>query len=147
MAKAAAATLTKTNKVGAFRHDRAHWQSQRTLGKCSPTTPPLSMPHQTLGGLWSAVESQMLFRLCALQDSAASGCAVGPTRRLSVPLYLSSFSPHVQMFGGLVRRYQHQSEELGCSMNFTVFFPPAAAAGGAKVPVRTAQGRLLLAAR
>lgn len=40
-----------------------------------------------------------------------------------------------KMFGGLVRRYQHQSEELGCSMNFTVFFPPAAAAGGSKVPV------------
>lgn len=42
-----------------------------------------------------------------------------------------------------MRRYQHQSEELGCSMNFTVFFPPAAAAGGSKVPVRRGPGRLV----
>ena len=51
-------------------------------------------------------------------------------------------SPHsnlthpAQMFGGWVRKYKHQSTELGCEMVFSVFFPPAAAAQGAKVPVR-----------
>ena len=41
-----------------------------------------------------------------------------------------------QMFGGWVRKYKHQSAELGCEMVFSVFFPPAAAVQGAKVPVR-----------
>lgn len=39
-----------------------------------------------------------------------------------------------KMFGGFVRRFKHTSQELGCAMNFTVFFPPAAASGS-KVPV------------
>jgi len=43
-------------------------------------------------------------------------------------------APCLQMFGGLVRRYKHQSAELGCDMFFTVFHPPAAASGS-KVPV------------
>lgn len=41
---------------------------------------------------------------------------------------------HVQMFGGFVKRYAHQSSQLGCKMNFSLFVPPAAADGG-KVPV------------
>ncbi len=49
------------------------------------------------------------------------------------PMYPSSRS---QMFGGWVRKYRHQSTELGCEMVFSVFFPPAAAVQGAKVPVR-----------
>ncbi|KAK9907708.1 hypothetical protein WJX75_008553 [Coccomyxa subellipsoidea] len=36
-------------------------------------------------------------------------------------------------FGGWNRRYSHKSEELGCTMNFTVFYPPAAES--LKVPV------------
>ncbi|KAI7842211.1 hypothetical protein COHA_004124 [Chlorella ohadii] len=40
-----------------------------------------------------------------------------------------------KMFGGWVRKYRHQSTELGCEMVFSVFFPPAAAVQGAKVPV------------
>ena len=36
-------------------------------------------------------------------------------------------------FGGHHRRYTHASTELGCSMTFSVYFPPAAAT--AKVPV------------
>jgi S-formylglutathione hydrolase len=38
------------------------------------------------------------------------------------------------MFGGFVKRYAHQSSQLGCKMNFSLFVPPAAADGG-KVPV------------
>lgn len=40
-----------------------------------------------------------------------------------------------KMFGGWVRKYKHQSAELGCEMVFSVFFPPAAAVQGAQVPV------------
>lgn len=40
-----------------------------------------------------------------------------------------------KMFGGLVRRYRHQSAELGCAMHFSVFIPPVAVASGAAVPV------------
>jgi len=40
-----------------------------------------------------------------------------------------------KMFGGFNRRYQHASSSLGCSMNFTIYYPPQAAAAGAKVPV------------
>ena len=45
------------------------------------------------------------------------------------------------MFGGWVRKYKHQSAELGCEVVFSVFFPPAAAAPGAKVPVRASAHR------
>lgn len=38
------------------------------------------------------------------------------------------------MFGGWNKRYKHQSDTLGCSMTFTVYYPPAAEKG--KVPVR-----------
>ncbi|EIE27284.1 S-formylglutathione hydrol [Coccomyxa subellipsoidea C-169] len=38
-----------------------------------------------------------------------------------------------KVFGGWNRRYAHKSEELGCTMNFSVFFPPAAESQ--KVPV------------
>ncbi|PSC71177.1 S-formylglutathione hydrolase [Micractinium conductrix] len=40
-----------------------------------------------------------------------------------------------KMFNGWVKRFKHSSAELGCDMLFTVFFPPAAAAEGVKVPV------------
>ena len=40
----------------------------------------------------------------------------------------------LQMFGGWNRKYKHQSDTLGCSMTFTVYYPPAAEKG--KVPVR-----------
>lgn len=43
--------------------------------------------------------------------------------------------PPMQMFNGWVKRFKHSSAELGCDMLFTVFFPPAAAAEGVKVPV------------
>eukprot|EP00249_Psilotum_nudum_P016631 c25919_g1_i1 orf=871-1719(-) len=39
----------------------------------------------------------------------------------------------VKMFGGFNKRYKHQSSSVGCSMNFTIYFPPAAATE--KVPV------------
>lgn len=44
--------------------------------------------------------------------------------------------PHVQSFGGWVRRYTHESSELGCSMNFMVFTPACSDQAGSKVPVR-----------
>lgn len=43
-----------------------------------------------------------------------------------------------KQFGGVNRRYRHQSSVLGCSMTFTVFFPPGVLPGsgsGAKAPV------------
>jgi S-formylglutathione hydrolase len=40
-----------------------------------------------------------------------------------------------KMFGGFNRRYKHTSSSLGCSMNFTIYYPPQAAAAGARVPV------------
>ncbi|KAI3438012.1 hypothetical protein D9Q98_000455 [Chlorella vulgaris] len=39
-----------------------------------------------------------------------------------------------KMFGGLVKRYAHQSTQLGCKMHFSLFTPPAATNGN-KVPV------------
>lgn len=39
-----------------------------------------------------------------------------------------------KMFGGFNRRYKHESSSLGCSMTFTIYFPPAADSD--KVPVR-----------
>lgn len=42
----------------------------------------------------------------------------------------------MQMFGGLVKRYAHQSTQLGCKMHFSLFTPPAATNGN-KVPVRS----------
>ncbi len=39
----------------------------------------------------------------------------------------------LQMFGGWNKKYKHQSDTLGCSMTFTVYYPPAAEKG--KVPV------------
>lgn len=38
-------------------------------------------------------------------------------------------------FGGWVRRYTHESSELGCSMNFMVFTPACSDQAGSKVPV------------
>ena len=38
-----------------------------------------------------------------------------------------------KMFGGVNRRYEHESAVLGCKMKFSVYFPPAAAT--ARVPV------------
>jgi len=38
-----------------------------------------------------------------------------------------------KMFGGFNRRYKHESSSLGCSMTFTIYFPPAADSD--KVPV------------
>ena len=49
---------------------------------------------------------------------------------------LSPLAPHVQSFGGWVRRYKHESSELGCSMNFMVFTPACSDQAGSKVPVR-----------
>ncbi len=40
----------------------------------------------------------------------------------------------VQSFGGYWRRYEHASSELGCTMTFHIFLPPAAT--GNKSPVR-----------
>lgn len=40
----------------------------------------------------------------------------------------------LQMFGGWNKKYKHSSDTLGCSMTFTVYYPPAAEKG--KVPVR-----------
>lgn len=40
----------------------------------------------------------------------------------------------LQMFGGVVKRYKHDSQTVGCPMHFHVYLPPAAASG--KVPVR-----------
>lgn len=42
----------------------------------------------------------------------------------------------MQMFGGWNKKYKHQSDTLGCSMTFTVYYPPAAEKG--KVPVSCA---------
>lgn len=38
-----------------------------------------------------------------------------------------------KMFGGWNKKYKHQSDTLGCSMTFTVYYPPAAEKG--KVPI------------
>jgi S-formylglutathione hydrolase len=50
---------------------------------------------------------------------------------------MSAARPELQKqnkhFGGWNRRYKHSSQVLGCDMNFTVYFPPAAEQG--KVPV------------
>lgn len=39
----------------------------------------------------------------------------------------------MQMFGGWNKKYKHASDTLGCSMTFTVYYPPAAEKS--KVPV------------
>ncbi|CAM6103625.1 unnamed protein product [Calypogeia fissa] len=38
-----------------------------------------------------------------------------------------------KMFNGFNKRYKHHSEVLGCSMNFTIYFPPKAS--GTPVPI------------
>lgn len=40
-----------------------------------------------------------------------------------------------QCFDGYIRRYKHESEVLGCSMHFTVFFPPQATETHTGVPI------------
>ncbi|KAI4319614.1 hypothetical protein MLD38_033194 [Melastoma candidum] len=40
-----------------------------------------------------------------------------------------------KMFGGYNKRYKHFSPTLGCSMNFTVYFPPSPASPSHKFPV------------
>lgn len=69
----------------------------------------------------------------ARQPPRCWSCHRRRRRRLLAPA-----NPHhrsaLQMFGGFVRRYEHESAELGCRMVFSVFFPPQAA--NAPVPVR-----------
>ena len=53
---------------------------------------------------------------------------------LALAVYTAPPWTPVQMFGGFVKRYKHESQSLGCSMTFHVFYPPAAENGA--VPVR-----------
>lgn len=45
------------------------------------------------------------------------------------------FPSQIQCFDGYIRRYKHDSEVLGCTMHFTVFFPPQAAQSHNGVPI------------
>ncbi|KAI4341248.1 hypothetical protein MLD38_025993 [Melastoma candidum] len=47
------------------------------------------------------------------------------------PVEISS----AKMFGGYNKRYKHFSPTLGCSMNFTVYFPPSPSSPSHKFPV------------
>lgn len=40
-----------------------------------------------------------------------------------------------KIFGGHQRVYSHQSSELQCKMNFSIYLPPQAEGGDVKLPV------------
>lgn len=40
-----------------------------------------------------------------------------------------------KVFGGFQKVYSHQSSELQCKMNFSIYLPPQAEGGDVKLPV------------
>eukprot|EP01062_Namystynia_karyoxenos_P039635 TRINITY_DN2882_c0_g1_i1.p2 TRINITY_DN2882_c0_g1~~TRINITY_DN2882_c0_g1_i1.p2 ORF type:complete len:365 (+),score=102.24 TRINITY_DN2882_c0_g1_i1:124-1095(+) len=61
---------------------------------------------------------------------AAAQLAAG-RRRGSSPAGAAEQLSEVKQFGGVWRRYRHRSATVSAAMEFAVFLPPAAAAGGA----------------
>lgn len=75
-----------------------------------------------------AASEQSANKVCRIVDASLAESSL-----LCMQLPLSS-ACLVQQYGGWNRRYKHDSEVLGCSMTFTVYYPPAAEKG--PVPVR-----------
>ncbi|GJP47872.1 hypothetical protein CLOM_g7048 [Closterium sp. NIES-68] len=69
--------------------------------------------------------------------AASQGLSASPARSFAAASRFGMAAPTEiasnKMFGGVNKRYEHESATLGCTMKFSIYFPPAAAS--TRVPV------------
>ena len=61
----------------------------------------------------------------SLQSSTSTSAKASTMADGPAPLVMEQIGSNKQ-FGGWNKRFKHRSSVLGCDMNFTIYFPPAA---------------------
>ncbi|CAI7913422.1 unnamed protein product [Closterium sp. NIES-54] len=111
---------SRTAVAGVVRQSR---DSDRIVHSLSPCISVAARRDSSFSATQSVPASQAVVSTCIRSFAAAAAFGMAAPKEISSN----------KMFGGVNKRYEHESATLGCTMKFSIYFPPAATSS--RVPV------------